>query len=84
MHLIEIFLPLNANDGTPQPVELFRHAREQLADQFGGVTAFSRNPARGISQPGGNVISEDERKSTTAHWRPYEPACNQYSKFARK
>jgi hypothetical protein len=49
MHLIEIFLPLNANDGTPQPVELFRHAREQLADQFGGVTAFSRNPARGIS-----------------------------------
>jgi hypothetical protein len=60
MHLIEIFLPLNTNDGTPQPVELFRHAREQLAEQFGGVTAFTRNPAKGIELLEGNERSEDD------------------------
>ncbi|MBK5356058.1 hypothetical protein JFU37_26660 [Pseudomonas sp. TH41] len=60
MHLIEIFLPLNTNDGTPQPVELFRRVREQLADQFGGVTAFTRNPAKGISLLEDNEKSEDD------------------------
>jgi hypothetical protein len=60
MHLIEIFLPLNANDGTPQPVGLFHHVREQLADQFGGVTAFTRNPAKGLSLMEGNERSEDD------------------------
>ncbi|TPG77993.1 hypothetical protein [Pseudomonas mandelii] len=60
MHLIEIFLPLNTNDGTPQPVELFRRVREQLAEQFGGVTAFTRNPAKGISLLEGNERSEDD------------------------
>jgi hypothetical protein len=60
MHLIEIFLPLDTNDGTVQPAELFRREREQLADQFGGVTAFIRNPAKGISLLGGNERSEDD------------------------
>jgi hypothetical protein len=60
MHLIEIFLPLNTNEGTPQPVELLRHEREHLTDQFGGVTAFVRNPAKGISLQQGNERSEDD------------------------
>ncbi|MHC8381370.1 hypothetical protein [Pseudomonas sp. LB3P14] len=60
MHLIEIFLPLNTNDGTPQPIELFRRVREQLAEQFGGVTAFTRNPAKGISLLEDNEKSEDD------------------------
>jgi hypothetical protein len=60
MHLIEIFFPLNTNDGTPQPVELFRHVREQLAEQFGGVTAFTRNPAKGISLQKDNERAEDD------------------------
>ncbi|MHC8333907.1 hypothetical protein [Pseudomonas sp. LB3P25] len=60
MHLIEIFLPFNTNDGTPQPVELFRHVREQLAEQFGGVTVFTRNPAKGISLLEDNEKSEDD------------------------
>lgn len=60
MHLVEIFLPLNTNDGTPQPVELLRHVREHLTDQFGGVTAFTRNPAKGISLQQGNERSEDD------------------------
>ncbi|MHC8410710.1 hypothetical protein ACYZTR_11310 [Pseudomonas sp. Hz4] len=41
---------------TPQPLELFRRVREQLADQFGGVTAFTRNPAKGIS-----LLEDNER-----------------------
>jgi hypothetical protein len=60
MYLIEIFLPLNTNDGTPQPVEIFRRVREQLADQFGLVTAFTRNPAKGISLQEGNERVEDD------------------------
>ncbi|EJN34700.1 hypothetical protein PMI35_00448 [Pseudomonas sp. GM78] len=60
MHLIEVFLPLNTNDGAPQPVELLRHVREHLTDQFGGVTAFIRNPAKGISLQEGNERSEDD------------------------
>ena len=59
MHLVEIFLPLNTNDGAPQPAELFRRVREQLAEQFGGVTAFTRNPAKGISLLEDNERSED-------------------------
>lgn len=60
MHLVEIFLPLNTNDGTPQPAELFRRVGEQMADQFGGVTAFTRNPAKGFSLQEGNERAEDD------------------------
>ncbi|MDR6957982.1 hypothetical protein J2W43_001963 [Pseudomonas brassicacearum] len=49
MHLLEIYLPLNSNDGTPQQTGLFQRVREELIEQFGGVTAFTRNPARGIT-----------------------------------
>lgn len=34
--------------------------QEQLADQFGGETAFTRNPAKGISLLNDNERSEDE------------------------
>lgn len=60
MHLVEVFLPLNTNDGTPQPIGLFRSVREQLANQFGGVTAFTRNPAKGISLLEDNERAEDD------------------------
>jgi len=60
LHLIEIFLPLNTNAGSPQNVELFHRVREQLADQFGGVTAFTRNPAKGISVLKDNERAEDD------------------------
>jgi hypothetical protein len=60
MHLVEVFLPLNTNADTPQPIELFRRVREQLADQFGGVTVFTRNPAKGISLLEDNERAEDD------------------------
>ncbi|KQV17943.1 hypothetical protein ASC74_03360 [Pseudomonas sp. Root329] len=60
MHLIEIFLPLNSNEGTPQPSDEFRRVREQLVERWGGVTAFTRTPARGVSLQNGNERAEDE------------------------
>lgn len=60
MHLVEVFLPLKTNDGTSQPIELFRSVREQLTHQFGGVTAFTRSPAKGVSLVENNKRSEDE------------------------
>ena|SRR5690349_9925267 len=48
MHVIEIFLPLRRNDGSPQPAELFGQVRAELVERFGGLTAYSRAPAEGL------------------------------------
>jgi hypothetical protein len=56
MHLIEIFLPVTDNEGHRQPVELFGQVRQELVDRFGGLTAFTRSPAKGLWQ------SDDEHR----------------------
>jgi hypothetical protein len=48
MHLVQILLPLTANDGAPVPEALIRGAREELVAQFGGLTAYIRAPAQGV------------------------------------
>jgi hypothetical protein len=48
MHLIEIFLPLSDNDGKRFPAATYAAVRNELAEKFGGLTAFSRSPAEGI------------------------------------
>ena len=60
MHLIEIFLPLNSNEGTPQHADDFRQVREQLVERWGGVTAFTRTPAKGMYLQNGHERTEDE------------------------
>jgi hypothetical protein len=60
MYLVEIFLPLNLNDGTKQPVERFARVHEELIERFGGVTAFMRSPAKGVWQLEENERAEDE------------------------
>lgn len=50
MHLIHILLPIYDNDGQPLPKELFPEVRGELAEQFGGVTVYSRAPAEGLWQ----------------------------------
>lgn len=47
MKLAEIFIPLNDNNGTDFPASLYQRIEKELTDQFGGVTAFSRAPAKG-------------------------------------
>jgi hypothetical protein len=56
MQVVEIFLPLQRNDGSPQPRELFGEVRNELVERFGGLTAYSRAPAEGLwERAEGNV-----------------------------
>ena len=59
MHLIEILLPLADNSGRPFPDDMFGHVRDALIAKFGGLTAFSRAPAKGLSRDGGKTIQDD-------------------------
>jgi hypothetical protein len=59
MQLIQILLPLADNDGAPFPETLLRGLQEELAARFGGLTAFSRAPARGIWNRDGEKQRDD-------------------------
>ena len=60
MHLIELFLPLRDEDGMPFPKEMFDAVRDELAEVFGGVTAFTRTPATGLWEDDGGQVRRDE------------------------
>ena len=47
MHLIQLLLPLRDNAGCPYEEHLFQCINDTLVETFGGVTAFSRSPAKG-------------------------------------
>lgn len=47
-HLVQLLLPLRADDGERLPAALFAAVRAELVDRFGGLTAYSRAPARGL------------------------------------
>lgn len=59
MHLVTILLPLERNDGTPQPRALFGRLRDELVDKFGGATFFSRAPAQGLWEEDGEVERDE-------------------------
>jgi hypothetical protein len=59
MHLVEIFLPITGNDGTPFEPAMYAQIREELTTRFGGVTAFMRAPAHGSFQSNGSVARDD-------------------------
>jgi hypothetical protein len=59
MHLIEILLPLADNSGRPFPDDMFGQVRDVLTAKFGGLTAFSRAPARGLSRDGAKTVHDD-------------------------
>lgn len=60
MHLVEVLLPVYDNDGNPFPRAVFDDVRRELADHFGGVTAFVRAPAEGLwKEEGGDVVRDD-------------------------
>src|SRR5882757_686614 len=58
MHLVEIFLPLHDNHGTPFSGGNFAEVRQHLVEQFGGLTAFTRSPAEGTEKDGGRKRCE--------------------------
>ena len=59
MHVIEIFLPLQRNDGSPEPHELFGAVRKELVEKFGGLTAYSRSPAEGLWERDEGSVDRD-------------------------
>src|SRR5688500_12541404 len=48
MYLIQLFLPLYVEKGSVFADELFTAVRAQLTESFGGLTTYSRAPARGF------------------------------------
>lgn len=58
-YLIQILLPLAGNDGKPFPDETLRGIHRELSDRFGGLTAFSRAPAKGIWRSGRTEARDD-------------------------
>lgn len=51
MHLVQLFLPLAAQDGRAIEARAFSELRAELTTAFGGVTMFSRAPAQGLWKP---------------------------------
>ena len=46
-YLIQLLLPVSDNKGQPYPQKVLREISASLTEGFGGVTAFSRSPAKG-------------------------------------
>ena len=59
-HLVQILLPVYDNDGQPFPQALFDEVRRELVERFGGLTAYSRAPARGLWKVEGEAVSRDD------------------------
>jgi hypothetical protein len=59
MHLIEILLPLNHNNGRPFDAAKYAAIRKHLIDRFGGLTAFTRSPAQGTTTDGDKTVHDD-------------------------
>lgn len=59
MHLVQILLPLFAADGQRLPADLFGAVRRELVERFGGLTAYSRAPAKGLWEDAGGVEHDD-------------------------
>ena len=58
MHLVELFLPLATNEGSPFTRPVFASVEKELTELFGGATAYPRAPASGIWKQNGEVQNE--------------------------
>lgn len=59
MKLIQLLLPRNRNDGSAQPLGLFRNVREELVHEFGGLTIYQRGPTKGLWEEEGERSVDD-------------------------
>lgn len=59
-HLIQLLLPLQDNAGQPFPPAHYAHVRAELAERFGGVTAYARAPATGLWEDEAGCVQRDE------------------------
>ena len=57
--LVQIFLPLRDNDGTPFARDMYVRIYDELASRHGGATAFNRSPASGLWATSDDEVVED-------------------------
>jgi hypothetical protein len=56
---VEIYLPLDYNDGRPIPESKYVTLQQELLDRFGGVTSTQRQfPLQGVWQSGTEVYQD--------------------------
>jgi hypothetical protein len=59
MHLVQLLLPLYDDAGAALPRERYDSVRRELVDRFGGLTAYTRAPAKGLWSEGDHVDKDD-------------------------
>lgn len=60
MHLIQLLLPLQDNAGQPFPHDLYDGVRKELVGRFGGLTTYSRAPAKGLWKEDSQSVEKDD------------------------
>ena len=60
MYLVQILLPLYDNAGHEFQPREYVELRSELADRFGGVTAYTRAPARGVWKGDSGETTRDD------------------------
>lgn len=59
MKLVQIILPLRDNENRRFQRSLYDRVHRELTDEFGGLTAYTRSPARGVWRSSGTEKRED-------------------------
>ena len=59
MYRVQLLLPLYDNDGRAFARADFARVRDELAERFGGVTAYTRSPAEGVWKDDAGEVSRD-------------------------
>lgn len=59
-YLIQIFLPLFDNDGAKLGRDVFHAVRDELTNQFGGLTGYTRAPIEGLWRDQGAAVQRDD------------------------
>ena len=60
MRLIQLLLPLYDNAGQRFPPGLYDSVRKELVARFGGLTTYSRAPAKGMWKEDGTSVRKDD------------------------
>jgi hypothetical protein len=59
MHLVQLLLPLADNEGRRFDGDAYGRVRAELSERFGGITSFTRAPAKGVWKEGGHTAHDD-------------------------
>ena len=57
---MQILLPVYDSSGKTFDRSLYRHVRQELLGKFGGLTTYSRAPAKGLWAEGDHEVVKDD------------------------